>query len=400
MERLIISAELKDRTAWDIVNLVNQEGLLSTQAKMLQDEIDHFYKTDTEADHVDLDIINARLSRKYPKHPELIGIIGDCDADNVSSINIKQELIDLALERIADRLSLAFSLRKTEEIEIYLPLYHEIQEKGFESIIPHNSGDAYDYTVYNDVDLEGLLKETDVENKIKLFPESLNDHLSGGIYRKQHCVIFGRPDCGKTTFLVNLVYGFLEQGLKVLFIENEDPGSVLYKRVITRFTGIPTNELSSANSEQYRFKNISNFTLIETESGTLKGISDELEKISADVLIVDQLRNLHTKSDTRVTELEAIARGLREIAKHYDIAVFSVTQAGDSGEGKPILGMGDVDWSNTAIQGACDLLIGIGVNDNLFNAGVRVCSFPKNKINGNKLPLQLGFNLPLARVEG
>jgi hypothetical protein len=58
----------------------------------------------------------------------------------------------------------------------------------------------------------------------------------------------------------------------------------------------------------------------------------------------------------------------------------SVTQAGDSADGKKFLEMGDVDYSNTGIPAACDVLLGIGADDSMIRLSERGISFPKNKV--------------------
>ena len=62
--------------------------------------------------------------------------------------------------------------------------------------------------------------------------------------------------------------------------------------------------------------------------------------------------------------------------------VVSVTQAGDSAEGKAVLDMGDVDYSNTGIPSQADVMVGIGANKTHKEQGEVVFSLPKNKVSG------------------
>jgi hypothetical protein len=61
--------------------------------------------------------------------------------------------------------------------------------------------------------------------------------------------------------------------------------------------------------------------------------------------------------------------------------------------------MGDIDYSNTGIPGACDLILGFGCKEVDYETGYRVISLPKNKISGIKSPLRVAFNPVLARIE-
>ena len=90
---------------------------------------------------------------------------------------------------------------------------------------------------------------------------------------------------------------------------------------------------------------------------------------------------------------------MRRLAKKYNALAVSVTQAGDSGENKAILNMGDIDGSNTGIQGTADLIIGLGATYDMIQRGMLTLSFSKNKLNGNKQPVSITINPGLVRVE-
>ena len=100
------------------------------------------------------------------------------------------------------------------------------------------------------------------------------------------------------------------------------------------------------------------------------------------MLVLDQLRNLNMKQDNYVLALEQAAKQARQWAKRYSCVVVSVTQAGDSAEGKSVLDMGDVDYSNTGIPAQADLMIGLGANKKNASRGEIVFNLPKNKISG------------------
>ena len=90
---------------------------------------------------------------------------------------------------------------------------------------------------------------------------------------------------------------------------------------------------------------------------------------------------------------------MRNFAKRYKLLAVSITQAGDSANGKAILSRGDIDNSNVGIPGASDLMIGIGASHEQEISGERTLSFPKQKISGNKMPIPVFFNMKTMRVE-
>ena len=115
--------------------------------------------------------------------------------------------------------------------------------------------------------------------------------------------------------------------------------------------------------------------------------------------MVDQIRNLEVGEKNYVRSLEKTAQGMRNFAKQYNLVSISITQAGDSADGKAVLSRGDIDNSNVGIPGTTDLMLGIGATFAQEFEGVRTLSFPKNKIGGAKSPLQVFFNTKNMRVE-
>ena len=120
-----------------------------------------------------------------------------------------------------------------------------------------------------------------------------------------------------------------------------------------------------------------------------------IDKHNPDVVVVDQLRNLIARGKVTKTEaLENIAKELRGIFKEKDVVGVSVTQAGDSATDKAVLTMGDVDYSNTGIPGACDVMIGLGMDPN----GNTFATLAKNKISGNHSTVAITLDNEMCNV--
>lgn len=99
-------------------------------------------------------------------------------------------------------------------------------------------------------------------------------------------------------------------------------------------------------------------------------------------MILDQIRNMRLKSDSRTSELEAAGIEARSIAKDFNVLVVSITQAGDSATNKVYLEMSDVDSSKTGIPASADLMIGLGSDEAMKLNGLMGISLPKNKLSG------------------
>lgn len=231
-------------------------------------------------------------------------------------------------------------------------------------------------------------------------PMSLNDRLGGGLKKGNHVVAFGRPEAGKSCFSINAACGFARQGYKGLYFINEDRPEDIILRCISNLSGIPKHEFSDRTQEATDLAHengYENIMVISVAPGTLDQIERLCERYKPDWMVIDQLRNIQIKEDNRVIQLEKAATGIRTIAKKYDIATVSVTQAGDSASGKAVLDMSDIDSSKTGIPAQADLMVGIGINDELELRGMRQLSLPKNKLGGRHESFHVNIDPLLSR---
>jgi KaiC/GvpD/RAD55 family RecA-like ATPase len=258
--------------------------------------------------------------------------------------------------------------------------------------------------VYEDVDLHELIRQevTDAVY-LKLMPQSLNDRLRGGLKKGNHVVAFGRPEAGKSCFAINAACGFARQGFQGLYFINEDRPQDIILRCVANLSGVFVDENSSAEDidEATRLaveNGFRNIRVLSVAPGTLDQIERMVERYKPDWIVIDQLRNVQIKDDNRVVQLEKAATGVRTIGKKYNCVVVSVTQAGDSASGKAVLDMSDIDSSKTGIPAQADVMIGIGVNDELEIHGNRMLSLPKNKRGGRHESFAVNIDILLSRM--
>jgi KaiC/GvpD/RAD55 family RecA-like ATPase len=190
----------------------------------------------------------------------------------------------------------------------------------------------------------------------------------------------------KTGTVINIACGGAREGKKVLYGINEDRPEDIIIRKVSNLSGMTKRQIHDnpqlANKLAYE-NGFGNITVISMSPGSLSQLESSIEKYQPDIVVVDQLRNLKVKADNRVNQLEYAATGVRNLGKAADVLMVSVTQAGDSADGKAVLEMGDVDFSNTGIPAQADLMLGVGVTPELEAEGLRVFSMPKNKISGD-----------------
>lgn len=381
-ERTLLSSLINSREAYDrIIDRLLQSDVTDA-GWLILGHVRDYYHADPSAQAVDHELLVQSVERAVtnPKQRDaLVELTREVAATKTSPPNVVKQFIAMKREVVGSRLAAA--IVGGEDQESVNKLLAEYDE--------WNKADALDEdeeVILNALDLTAFIeKASDQSNLIKIAPKALNDRLDGGLLRGHHVVVFARPEMGKTLFIVNMIAGFLSQNLTVLYVGNEEPVQDTYLRVVCRLTGRPKYEVLSNPDSATRVtqeKGIRKLHMASLSPGTPRQVEELVEKVKADVLIVDQLRNIQVKEDNFTQQLEKVARAVRQIGKRTNTLVVSVTQAGDSATNKSVLEMGDVDSSNTGIPAQADLMVGIGADQNAVAANRRTISLPKNKRGG------------------
>lgn len=238
---------------------------------------------------------------------------------------------------------------------------------------------------------------------IQVWPKALNDRLDGGVLRGHHIIAFAVPEAGKTLFALNAMYGFLRQGLTVLYCGNEDPVEDIVLRAVTRITERTKFEVMQdpdGAEELARSRGYDNLILASLTPGSPREIDELTVEYEPDVVIVDQIRNLYTGSEDEVQQMDRAVKAMRRIAKRRKVVMLSITQAADSASGKSVLEMNDVYFSNTAAAAQADVMVGIGGTYEDFQYNRRVLSLPKNKRSGNHSYFPVQIDTTLNKIKG
>lgn len=396
MEKKILKLLLNKEYYTKIRPIIN-ENELGILSKDVLKVIDNYYETDQECQHVDPDVLTKELELSLgPKHKDMgANIVNGILEEDISEINLARLLVKLKRLRIGADLSIKLLDGSAEEqINKLISDYVEVGESITDIVEDKN--------LYHNVSIHSVLEKIEIKNRIPLYPKSLNERIKGGAIRGQNILIFARPEMGKTLFAINLIGGFLHKGLRVLYVGNEDPCSAIIPRVISRLVEAPIEEIQtdpSSFQERLEKRNYNNLYLEDVTPGTWPFIRKRIKEIQPDVLVIDQIRHIQCGNLSKVEQMERVAIEARNAAKTYNILSIGITQAGDSAEDKPVLGMSDVDFSNTGMQGAVDLMIGIGANEEMINQGRRMISLPKNKIGGVHDFFPVQYIIPINKVE-
>ncbi len=369
MERHLVASAIASRQDWETLVTRGIEAELSPSGEILFEGIKRYYERDTNAQRADLDLLAEWLLQSYPRHAvQMAQVLRDLPEASSNSIEL---WLSAKRQAVGHRLATALIDNKVEDIDGLLEEYEFF--KNYEEEIPRTFCGA---------SATELLQEDVERGLVPVYPKSLNDALGGGVGRGAHIVVFGRPNAGKTQFLINALAVMVQRGLRVLYLGNEDRPKKVLLRIISRLADMdmgdvkmdPTGSFDKAVAAGYN-----NVIFHQMIPGTVGEIRSTVEKHKPDVVIVDQLRNIYMKDSNLTQVLEKGAIQMRNIGNKHNCVVISVTQAGESGHNKVMLDYNDVEYSNTGLAATADVMIGVGVDERLYAEHKIMLNVCKNK---------------------
>lgn len=387
LERKLIAAAMKSRDAYNVIAASPVPDGLDEVLGPVWKGVQGFYERDPDAGSFDPDVGTFPRQSNPKRNLELSQLASELYAMDVSEANVRHMVLEQVRETRGMALAAALAGHKPQD---------EITEALEAYELALGTGEETGNGVEEGPDWTGVLSSrTNIANRMPISPRILNQHIGGGVCPGHNVTLFGRPEAGKTALALTMACGFARRGKRVLYIGNEDPVQDLMVRAITNLTDATADEVTQDPAHYERLaleRGASRMVFRATAPGTIREIEALIKQHKPDVLFVDQLRNLSSgKSDNFTQLLDKNAQAVRALGKRYGLVTVSVTQAGDSASGRPILDMGDVDSSNTGIPGAADLMIGVGVTEALERNGQRMLSLCKNKLGVVRaaVPVQL-----------
>ena len=183
------------------------------------------------------------------------------------------------------------------------------------------------------------------------------DSLAGGLTRGEISILGGRPGHGKTTAMINVVKGCIEQGLKVLVVNREMTNVEMLKKILVLESGelsylsirkgilndletiAKLNNAKKKVAEKYSEDRFCMFDKLNTFSQS----AAEIKKFKPDIVFDDyiQLISPEQKFDHRRFQLEKLVNDYKWLAKSQNCCVFLLSQLNRAlevrGDGRPKL---------------------------------------------------------------
>lgn len=400
MELHLLRAALAQRDSCNLIlSYINLKDY-SREFQIIISKIKGYYDRDNDAASINREIFIGLLAESVTnkKHLERFTSIIDESLGLTSSsvVNVDELILKAKMNEVGDRLAAALANREQEKVPKLVEEYTNLQ--GMTSLQDLNSQGI---EVYTADDLEEIIRvELAREGGLRIYPLALNDRLDSRLCPQHHVVTFARPEMGKTALNITIACGFARQGSDGIYFINEDRTNDIYVRIVSNLTGMTTREIHADPDKAKalaRQNGLTHIRLIALSPGNLRQVEAFVEKYRPGWIVMDQLRNLDVREANKVLQLEYATSGMRNLGKKWNCIVVSTTQAGDSAEGKAVLEMGDIDFSNTGVPAQADVLLGLGGTKDQVDKGIRIINLPKNKVSGRHENFPVRLNPFLSR---
>ena len=165
------------------------------------------------------------------------------------------------------------------------------------------------------------------------------DFSAGGMTRKEITVVGGRPGHGKTTLVINIIKGLIEQGYRVMMFNREMSNTEMLKKLVVMespnllYANIRQNSVGENNEVEFedtldtiksKYENLIMYENIRTLDDAMR----EIAKHKPDVIVDDyiQLIQVNGVKEGRRFEIERIMQEYKWICKSENCSAILVSQ--------------------------------------------------------------------------
>lgn len=173
------------------------------------------------------------------------------------------------------------------------------------------------------------------------------DDVIFGLNKTDLILLAARPGMGKTSFALNIVrHAALHAGKRIAFFSLEMSKEQLVMRLLSSEALIPSERLRSGKLQDTDWQKIAEASDVlskaelyfdETPGITVPEIKSRLRRLGGvDLVAIDYLQLMSSsgtrRSDNRVLEISDITRGLKNMAKEFNVPVLTLSQLSRSTE--------------------------------------------------------------------
>lgn len=211
--------------------------------------------------------------------------------------------------------------------------------------------------------------------------------MAGPIRYGDLVIVFGRPEIGKTSFVISEIMHWCTQMAaddKVIIFNNEEGGSKLVLRAYTAALNVDGNGLAVLPNPRDKFVAAcggDKLLVYDNSALSIRDVERVCESVKPKVIVfnvLDKVMGFDKLSE--VERLRKVAVWARDLGKKYNAVVVCVGQADATAEAEKYLYMNQYYGSKTGVPGEADLMVGIGCDPN--EPDLRFFHLCKNKLSG------------------
>ena len=282
--------------------------------------------------------------------------------DKILSFGKRQALVDAVLES-------AEILEKEPDTQ-----YHRIEKLTKDALMVGEDVNDLGVDIYENIEKRfiGYLNDEDVIERIPTEMEILDQSLNGGLGRTEMGVVVAAPGIGKTTTLVSIGGGAVENGYNVLHVSLENNEKQILRnydmRLLKKSIGYIKDNVDKSIAAMFNIKKfrkgklrVKKYPTKTITVNTIRALLDQLKSVEGfipDVLIIDYgmlIRPSQKYSDKR-NGIESVYEDIRALADDYNCAVWTAAQGNRAALSKKIVTMADLAEC-FAIANTADVMI-------------------------------------------
>lgn len=272
--------------------------------------------------------------------------------------NRRKGMIKLLSYFLAKKLPLDFTytLLKEWNEKNSPPIEESALDKDFKDILSRFESGKYRSTIKgHEEDVDEAEKEVEVTTSeqtanayMKFIDDKLTrpeielpfgfkniDAITGGLLRGNLDTVGALTKGGKTLFILQILQHNIKAGKTVVYFPTEMGNNEILERYFAMTAHIPIRELQTGRMTPEsrealkeaiaRYKE-SNFNLIRNHEPTLNQIMRTVEKVKADILVIDYIQHVRLDVDNKTKHLEQFVKDLKKFTMDANIATLITAQ--------------------------------------------------------------------------
>jgi len=388
---------LRERECYDKYNKIIPEGILDNATRLIIADYGRFFKDHPNHSTIGPDAFRSAFVGQY--HPKLDdaqkihyqAILRQCLEANPSEV-AKRNWINNVVEQdyASQAMDILSRYDNGEDVDITRELAKLMEDAG-------DDLDKKQDVKFIEDDISDLLKVDENQTGLNWRLMALREHMRP-LIPGDFGILAGRPDSGKTTFLVSELTYMAKQipeaygeERPILWVNNEGPGRRIKPRLYQAALDLTLQEMIELNNEGKLVDMyveavgaIDRIKILDVHGWWNWEVEDVIKAERPALICYDMIDNIKFAGQNAGSRTDQVLEGMyqwaREIAVKHDAIGLATSQISAEGDGLLFPTLSMLKDSKTGKQGACDFQIMIGRSNDFNSETTRGIGIVKNKL--------------------